>query len=122
VFIRALHWSISSARSIQSIPPHPISLRSIVILFTHLRHGLPRGLFPSGFPINSLYTILFSLCYMTCPSHPPIIQGNRPGPRSFLIFHNKLIFYGEELLSPCQTPKLAVRDCLFNIVTATLHI
>jgi hypothetical protein len=37
VFTRALHWSLSWARSIQSILPHPISLRSILILSTHLR-------------------------------------------------------------------------------------
>jgi hypothetical protein len=37
VFTRALHWSLSWARSIQSIPSHPISLRSILILSTHLR-------------------------------------------------------------------------------------
>jgi hypothetical protein len=37
VFTRALHWSLSWARSIQSIPPHPISLRSILILSSHLR-------------------------------------------------------------------------------------
>jgi hypothetical protein len=32
VYIRALHWSLSWARSIKSIPFHPISLRSILIL------------------------------------------------------------------------------------------
>jgi hypothetical protein len=32
VFILALHWSLSSARSIQSTPPHPISIRSVLIL------------------------------------------------------------------------------------------
>jgi hypothetical protein len=48
VFTRALHWSRSWARSIQSIPSHPIPLRSILILSTHLRLGLPSGLFPSG--------------------------------------------------------------------------
>jgi hypothetical protein len=43
-------------------------------------------------------------------------------------FRNKLIFYGEELLALSPTPKLedhplsAVRDCLFNIFVATLHI
>jgi len=37
-------------------------------------------------------------------------------------------FYGKELLAPRPTPKLedhplsAVRDCLFNIFAATLHI
>jgi hypothetical protein len=43
-------------------------------------------------------------------------------------FPNKLTFYGEELLASRPTPKLedhplyAVRDCLFNIFVATLHI
>jgi hypothetical protein len=35
----------------QSSPHHPI-LRSILILSTHLRVGLPSGLFPSGFSTN----------------------------------------------------------------------
>jgi hypothetical protein len=33
-FTRALHWSLSWVRSIQSILSHPIPLRSILILFT----------------------------------------------------------------------------------------
>jgi hypothetical protein len=41
VFTRALHWSLSWARSIQSISSHPVSLRSILILSAHLRLGLP---------------------------------------------------------------------------------
>jgi hypothetical protein len=50
VFARALHWSLSWARSIQSIPSHPISLRFTLILSTHLHLGLPSGLFPYGLP------------------------------------------------------------------------
>jgi hypothetical protein len=49
VFTRALHWPLSWARLIQFIPSHSISLRSILILSTHLRLRLPSGLFPSGF-------------------------------------------------------------------------
>jgi hypothetical protein len=60
VFTRALHWSLSWARSIQFIPSHPIYLRSILTLFTHLRYGLPSGLFPSCFPTSILYAFLFS--------------------------------------------------------------
>ena len=52
-FITALtsirHLSLSWASSIQSIYPHPTSWRSILILSTHLRLGLPSGLFPSGY-------------------------------------------------------------------------
>ena len=62
-FITALtsvrHLSLSWASPIQSIYTHPTSWRSILILSTHLRLGLPSGLFPSGFPSKTLYT---SLC------------------------------------------------------------
>jgi hypothetical protein len=64
VFTRALQWFLSRARLIQSIPSHPISLRS-----THLRLGLPSGLFPSGFPTNIPYAFLFSPIRATYPAH-----------------------------------------------------
>jgi hypothetical protein len=63
-----VHKSPPWARSIHSIPPHPISLRSILILFTHLCLGLPSGLFPFGFPTNILYALLFALSHATCPT------------------------------------------------------
>ena len=40
---------------------HPTSWRSILILFSHRRLGLPRGLLPSEFPIKTLYASLPSL-------------------------------------------------------------
>ena len=46
-----------------------IPLKSILILFSHLRLGLPKGLFPSGFPNNTLYAFQdISVC-ATCPAH-----------------------------------------------------
>jgi hypothetical protein len=41
VFTRARHLSLSWARLIQSMPSHPASRRSILILSSHLRLGLP---------------------------------------------------------------------------------
>ena len=50
--VRLMSW----ASPIRSIYPHPTFCRSILIFSTHLRLGLPSGLFPSGFPTKTLYT------------------------------------------------------------------
>jgi len=64
------HLSLSWASPIQSIYPHPTSWRSVLILSTHRRLGLPSGLFPSGFPTKTLYSpLLTHTCHMPSPSH-----------------------------------------------------
>jgi hypothetical protein len=55
------------------------------------------------------------------------VHKGPPIPRPYSLFHNKMFFYCEDLLSPCATPppppKLenfpysAVRQCLFSIFT-----
>jgi hypothetical protein len=47
----------------------PSYLRSILILSTHLRLVLPRGLFPSGLPTNILYAFPFCPTRATCPTN-----------------------------------------------------
>jgi hypothetical protein len=72
-FITALtsvrHLSLSWASPIQSTYPHPTSWRSIPILYTHLRLGLPSGLSPSGFPHQDPIRPLSSPIRATCPAH-----------------------------------------------------
>jgi hypothetical protein len=49
VFTSTRHWSLSWARYIPSTPSHSISLRSVLMLTTHLRLGHPSGLLYSVF-------------------------------------------------------------------------
>ena len=68
-FTSARHVSISWASSIQSIPPHSTSSRSVLILSSIRRLALPSSVLPSGFPTKTLFTPLHSphTCHM--PHH-----------------------------------------------------
>ena len=68
-FTRAHHLSLSSTRSIQSMLPHPTSLRSILILSSHLRLGFASGLVPSDLPAKILYASLLSPIRATCSAY-----------------------------------------------------
>jgi hypothetical protein len=54
----ACHLSLSRACSIQYPQPPSTSWRSLLILISRLRLGLPNGLFPSGFPTKTMCTPL----------------------------------------------------------------
>ena len=83
---RVRQLSLSWASPIQSIYPHPTSWRSILILSTHLRLGLPSGLFPSGFPTKTLYTLLSSSIRATCPANSPTHIKNHSCFVAFYMF------------------------------------
>ena len=68
-FTSAHHLSLSWASVIQSIPPHPTSRRSILILSSHLHLGQPSGIFLTYSPSKTLYTLLLSPIRATCPTH-----------------------------------------------------
>jgi hypothetical protein len=64
VFIKNRHWTLSWASWIQFAPSIPISLRSNLMLSSHLRLGPPNQ--------NPVNTFLFPhACHMSCPPHPP---------------------------------------------------
>ena len=54
-FTSARHMSLSWARSIQFMPLHLSSCRSILLLSSHLGLCLPSGPFPSGLPAKNLF-------------------------------------------------------------------
>jgi hypothetical protein len=72
VYCRALksHALVSIRSQISpSIRHHSISPRSMLILSTHLCLRLLSGLFPSGFPTNTLYSFIVSHIRSTCPEN-----------------------------------------------------
>ena len=83
----ARHLSLSWANSIQSPQSLHTSSRSILILSSHLRVGLPNGLIPSGFLTKTLSTPL-----------PSSIRATRPAQLILLDFITRTIL-GEEYRS-----------------------
>ena len=114
VFTNARHLSLPWASSIQSIPPHPTSWRSIWILSSHLCLGLTSGLLPPGFPTKTLYMPLPSPIRATCPAHlilldfitHTILGGeNKSLSSSLCSFLNSPVT--SSLLGPNKIPNLA---------------
>jgi hypothetical protein len=68
VFTTARHLSLPWARSIQSTPSYPISVRFILILSSHISLSLPSGVFPLGFP-NHHNLVCSSPTRAICPAH-----------------------------------------------------
>ena len=90
-FTTARKLSLSWATMIQSMPSHPTSWISILILSSHLRLGIPSGLFPSGFPTKILYTSLLSPICATCPSPHDYSRFDHPNNIGWGVYIIKLL-------------------------------
>ena len=82
-----------------------ISWRSVLMLSSHLRLGLPSGFFPSGFPIKILYALLLFPIPATCRTH------------FFILDLITRIVFGSPLSSVFQSP---VTSSLLNISVSSL--
>jgi len=114
-FTSVRHLSLSWASSIQSIPPHPTSWRSILILFSYICLDLPSDLFPSGFPTKTLYPPLHSPIHATCPAHLILLD-----------FITRTIFgeqYRSLISSICSFTKLYLKckDCYMFLLHICSH-
>jgi hypothetical protein len=67
VFTKSRNWGVSSVRWIQSTPSYPISLRSIVISFSHLR------LVSEMVPTLRVLITQFSIITIAIPASTPMV-------------------------------------------------
>jgi hypothetical protein len=75
-FTRALQLSLSWAEWTPFPALIPWSSRSILILSSHLRLGLPKGLFSLGLPVRILTALLPSSILATFPAHLKFFSFN----------------------------------------------
>ena len=66
---RCREFPYLQARAMKSPGSQSTSRKSVLILSSHLRLGLPKGLFPSGFPTKTLSAVLDCSVRATCPAH-----------------------------------------------------
>jgi hypothetical protein len=115
-----IRLSISWASSIQSVRSHHTSWNSILILPSHLLLGLPSGPFPSGYPTKTLYTPLLSHMSTKYPAHLILIDQI-----TWIVvwkFRNQILLQWVVSNKLVDHPVSVVRNCLFNIFAATLHV
>jgi hypothetical protein len=112
IFTRVLHWSLTWAGSSQSMPSHPISLRSYSKLSIRLRRCLPSGIFLLVFP--PITYIRSSSSRATCTDHLIVLNLT-----ILIIQSEEHKLWSSSLCSPLKPSVISSRFCP-NILLSTL--
>jgi hypothetical protein len=97
-------------------PSHPVSLRFILILFSHLRLRLPSGLISSGSFTKSLYAYLLSHTRVICPVYPIFCSV------TIIIFYEEYKSWSASLWNVLQLPLISCTLIPDNLVNTLLLI
>jgi hypothetical protein len=101
----ACHLSSSWASQIQSTSSHPIALRSMLMLFTHLCLGLQSGLFPLHFPAKPYM-------HFSSSTHMPLdLSISSSFLWSSFLWKHKIMKFPAMQLSPVSCAADEVRTC-----------
>jgi hypothetical protein len=93
----ALYWSLSPVRSIQSIPPHPSSLRSMLILSTHLHLGAWSSYWSLSCLLSHKYLVCIHLNHIhaTCfANHTLLDTWQTVKGMKLLVMHQSSVTFG----------------------------
>jgi hypothetical protein len=122
VTARSKRWTVFVRSNVRIVGSNPISLRSILILSTHLCLGFLSGLFPSGFPISNHYRKVFKFTsHKKSRNDVHFVKGeciirmdcnseNIPD-RDYFVFISVPQFRGNPLLSVEMKYFRTVKDC-----------
>ena len=108
-------------RSVQSKPTHPTSWRFILILSSHLRLSVPRGIFPSFYGTRRFITAFTSTRHLS-PSWASSIQSISTHPTSLrpILILSSLLYLGlPSVLFPSGFPTQTLYTPQLSLIRAT---
>jgi hypothetical protein len=120
-FTSARHLSLSWATEIQSMPLHPTTWKSILILSFHLRLGLPSGVFLSDLSTKTLFLYTATICkqmFLLLTYIKVSVSKLVPSVltlSNFLRFYHKFFFHFCKFRTPICSPSTIIATSLQQV-------